>query len=143
MRAFWGALRMTLRGEKISPVVDSPLSGWTRQYGQLVNAILQVADQNGVDPTMRQQIKLRVDGRQMNLETALMTLKFHATEEYPSLLRHGTRQGVLATFYATNLNDHYWVTSMAALAEFQKPALQTAIKTLEAHLDGVPRVDPT
>lgn len=143
LRAFWGALRMTLRGEVYKPPVlpQSPIVIWINQYALLVNAILRSANQNGVEQDRRKQITLRVDGRAMSLETALMTLKFHAEEEYPSLVRAGNGRGVQNTLYATNMNDRYWVSQMLKEAALQKPDVQKALADLDAHLDSIPRLD--
>ncbi|MBI1278887.1 MAG: hypothetical protein GC179_12225 [Anaerolineaceae bacterium] len=143
LRAFWGALRMTLRGEKIvpTPLKVSPLSPWISQYLDLINSFLRAADQQGIDQTKRETIKLRLDGRQMSLETALLTLKFHASDEYPSLVRQGTEgRGVQNTVYATNMNDRYWISKMAENPDLQNPALQQALSALDAHLDSIPRL---
>ena len=106
-----------------------------------MDAVLGVANQNGVDEVIRKQVKLRLDGRPMSLETALMTLKFHAAEEYPSLVRQGTGHGVQNTLYATNMNDRYWISKMAEAPELQKTDLQKALSTLDQHLDNVPKLD--
>lgn len=141
LKAFWGALRMTLRGEKITPPTASPLVIWINQYLSLVDAVLNAVDHNGIDQAMRKQIKLRLDGRQMSFETALQTLKFHAKEEYPSLVRQGTEgRGVQTTFYATNMNDRYWISKMMESSELQKPEVQKALALLDTHLDNIPRL---
>lgn len=142
--AFWGALRMSVRGEAYTPSApapQSPLTAWINQYGILVDAVLRAANQNGVDQTLRKQVKLRLDGRPMSLETALMTLKFHAAEEYPSLVRQGTGRGVQNTLYATNMNDRYWISRMVETPELQKPAVRQALSALDAHLEAVPKLD--
>lgn len=142
--AFWGALRLTLRGEALKPaasVPPSPLTVWVGDYARCVKAVLEAADLNALDAAARKQVKLRLDGRQMSLETTLLTLQFHATEEYASLLRQGINQNILNTIYATNMNDHYWVISITALPEMQKPPLQAALKALETHLDSIPKAD--
>ena len=139
--AFWKALQMTIRGEKIETPAQSPLTTWINQYRLLVDNVLRAANQNGVDQAMRKQVKLRVDGRPMSFETALMTLRFHATEEYPSLIRQGTGRGVQNTLYATNMNDRYWLSIMQQAPELQKPDLQQAFSKLDSHLDAIPRLD--
>ncbi|MCA0455251.1 MAG: hypothetical protein LCI00_14845 [Chloroflexi bacterium] len=142
LRAFWGALRLTLRGETYRPPIpQSPIAGWVAGYAERIKAVIQAADQNGLDSAARKQIKLRLDGRQMSLETTLLTLQFHANEEYASLLRQGTSQRVLNTVYATNINDHYWVITVAALPDMQKPSLQAPLQALEAHLGAIPKVE--
>ena len=140
LRAFLGALRMTIRGEKIAVPVDAPLTAWIKQYSILVDGVLRTANQNGIDQSTRKQVKLKLDGRPMSLETALMTLKFHAAEEYPSLVRQGTGRGVQNTLYATNMNDRYWISRMVEAPELQNPLLQNALSALDAHLDAIPRL---
>jgi len=140
LRAFWGALRLTIRGEKIAVPVDAPLTAWIKQYSILVDGVLRTANQNGIDQSTRKQVKLKLDGRPMSLETALMTLKFHAAEEYPSLVRQGTGRGVQNTLYATNMNDRYWISRMVEAPELQNPLLQNAFSALDAHLDAIPRL---
>jgi hypothetical protein len=139
-RAFWVALRMTVRGEQYAPSTGNPITLWINQYHQLVEAVGRAADQNGIDQAVRKQIKLRLDGRQMNLETALLTLKFHASDEYPSLLRQGTGRGVQNTLYATNMNDRYWVEKIMEAPELQQSDIQTALSTLGTHLENIPRL---
>ncbi len=134
---------MTIRGEKIAaPAMPaSPLTIWINQYLTLVEAVLLAANLNGIDQAARKQIKLRLDGRDMSLETALLTLKFHATEEYPSLVRQGTEgRGVQNTLYATNMNDRYWISRMVENPELQKPDVQAALSALDKHLDSIPRL---
>ena len=143
LRAFRRALGMTLRGEVYTApaVPQSPFASWISQYGILIAAVLKAADQSGIDQALRKQIKLRLDGRQMNLETALMTLKFHATDEYPSLVKQGTGRGVQNTLYATNMNDRYWISKIVEAPELQEPVVQKALADLDAHLDAIPKLD--
>ena len=143
LRAFWGALRMTVRGEvyKPAPTPPSPLTAWINQYTMLVDAVVRAANQNGVDQAARKNVTVRLDGRPMSLETALMTLKFHAAEEYPSLVRQGTGRGVQNTLYATNMNDRYWISRIVEAPELQTPDVQKALATLDAHLDAIPKLD--
>lgn len=143
VKAFWGALRLTLRGETLMPrVPPSPLALWTQAYDNHIQAVVQAAEQAGLDAAVRKDIKLRLDGRQIALETVLTTLRFHAKQEYPSLLSRGLDQQVLNTVYATNMNDQYWVMTVIKLPEFQQPLVQTALLALEAHLNTIPKVDP-
>ncbi len=143
LHAFWGALRMTVRGEVYTPppTPQSPLIAWISQYAMLVDVVLRTANLNGVDQATRKQVKLRLDGRPMSLETALMTLKFHAVQEYPSLIQQGTGRGVQNTLYATNMNDRYWISRMAEAPELQNPDLLKALAALETHLDAIPKLD--
>lgn len=133
-RAFTQALTMTLRGEKLSPPLPSPLALWTQHYALLVEALITAADHNGLDQTRRKQIMLRLDGRQISLETALATLRFHAREEYNSLLQNGINQHVLNTFQASNMNDRYWLAQLLETPELQAAGLQSPIISLDSHL---------
>jgi hypothetical protein len=137
-RAFTQALKMTLRSEKLPPPPQPPLLLWTRQYATLMDALIKTADQNGLDQAGRKQVSLRLDGRQMSLETALMTLRFHAHEEYVSLLRSGVNSHVLNALQASNMNDRYWLARLLETPALQAAVLQTALTRLDAHLADLP-----
>ena len=137
-RAFIQALQLTLRGEKPPARTQSPLQVWTEQYAVLVEALIRVADQSGLDQARRKQIMLRLDGRQMSLETALATLRFHARDEYNSLLRSGVNQHVLNVLQASNMNDRYWLARLMEIPELQSAPLQAALTILDAHLSAMP-----
>lgn len=138
LRAFIGALRLTFSGQVIpAPPPPSPIHEWVRQYARLAHTALQTADSAGWDRAVRLSRKVRIDGRDLSLETLLTTLKFHAAEEYPSLLRAGLSNHVLNTLYATNTNDHYWLTRILQLPDLP-PSLHAALTTLESHLTSVP-----
>ncbi len=106
--------------------------------GFLTEQVLKAADQNGLDKNERQSIKLKLDGRQMSIETILATLKFHAAQEYPNLLQYGFNRDILNTIYATNINDQYWMSQIIAANLITNPVIQTAIVQLKTHLDQVP-----
>lgn len=135
-RAFAQALKLTLRGEKLPPLVL-----WIQQYAALVDTLIKTADHNGLDQTRRKQVLLRLDGRQMSLETTLATLRFHAREEYTSLLRGRVDHHVLNTLQASNMNDRYWLARLMEIPELQAAALQTALAALDAHLAALPLGD--
>lgn len=141
LSAFWNALRMTARGETIAAPVQAPIEKWINDYRLLVDDLLRTAEQTGMNQTARKQIKLRLDGRSMSFETALMTLRFHATEEYPSLLSRGKGSDVQNTLYATNMNDHYWIIRMLEAPELKNNMIHNALSSLLAHLDTIPKLD--
>ncbi|MEZ4671993.1 MAG: hypothetical protein R3E39_29155 [Anaerolineae bacterium] len=134
-RAFVQALRLTLRGEKLTPPSTTPLEQWAEQYEVLVEALLRTADEQGVNKMLRKQIMLRVDGRQISLETAVATLQFHAKQEYASLIRSGRHQHLFNALQAGVMNDRYWLTQITSLHELQSAPLQTSLSLLGDHLD--------
>ncbi len=142
LRALVVAARMTLRGERPPARPHADLLDWTQQAGQLVDAVYAAADAGQWGRARRQELKLRLDGRRLSLETALATIRHHVRSEYPALLRAPTpysRAGV----HAANLNHRYWLRQFQALPELQAaPALQTALDRLAAHLDAIPPLNP-
>lgn len=138
LRAFFQALKMTLRGEKPTPAVLPPIVIWSRQLVERVDAVSRAADAHGLDPAARQNLKLRLDGRMRNVEFVLATVRFHAAQEYPSLFQNGLSSRHLNAVYATNLNDQYWVIRLLELDALQAPPLRAALDDLRLHLENVP-----
>lgn len=137
LRAFWLAVRFTLRGEKPPALQHPQLLAWVRRLAVLVEAVYMAAEQSQIDQTRRQAITLKLDGRLMSVETVLAAVRYHAGQEYPALLRSGlpfNRLGI----HASNLNDYYWVSRLLDVSELQTPAVQTALTRLAAHLSAMP-----
>lgn len=139
LRAFFLAVKMTLRGEKLPERVQHPLAAWVTRYAALVDAVYQVGETSGLNREARLSAKIRIDGRPMSVETILAALRFHARQEYPSLFKNPVTREVMNTVYATNLNDHFWVTSLQKSEALQQPTVQAALAQLEAHLQDIPR----
>ncbi len=137
LRAFIRALQMTLRGEK--PSAAPAIMHWSRQLTRLMDDLYAVVEQNGLDKNQRQQTRIRLDGRVMSLETALATVRYHATHEYPTLIGYGINNTNLNAIYASNMNDRYWVTRL--LEDLPNPAVQVALNRVAAHLDSIPSPD--
>ena len=136
-RAFWLALRMTARGQQ-PPALEQPaLLAWVRQLNILVEAAYAAADQAHFDAARRESLTLRLDGRVMSFDGVLAALRYHAQQEYPSLLRSGSPHNHLAV-YASNVNDRYWLSSMLDSPALDTPALRQALVLLLAHLDALP-----
>jgi hypothetical protein len=129
VRAFFIALNRTLAGDIPPP---SPLAGWIAEALRQLDALDQLAAQQGLDP---QQLQVTVDRRPMPMATILAITRFHLMEEYPIMLRHQTRDS-LNYIYATNLDDHFRLTRLEATVE--SPPLREAIKRLSQHLEAVP-----
>jgi hypothetical protein len=139
-QAFIQALRLTLRGETLgSP--QPPIVQWQREYVLRVEAVRKAADQSGLGAAARADLKLKLDGRSMSIETILGTLHFHANQEIPMLLSQGTQQRSLNAVYAMNMNDRFWVSRLMESPGLQQPALQTALALLDKHLAEVPRAE--
>ena len=139
IRAFIVSLRLTLRGQQPPGLRHPELYAWIRQMAVLVDAVYTAADQNGLDKKVRAATTVKLDGRSMSLETALQTLRYHAGEEYPSLLRNSPKsRHNLSAIYAGNMNDRYWLMTLQADSTVQNPAVHAALMQLSAHLDSIP-----
>lgn len=139
IRAFIVALRLTLRGQQPPGLRYPELYAWIKQMTVLVDALYTAADQNGLDKRARDATMVKLDGRSISLDTAFKTLRYHAGEEYPSLLRNsmGSRHNLTA-IYAGNLNDRYWLAQLQEESALQHPAVRAALTQLSDHLDAIP-----
>jgi hypothetical protein len=135
-RAFWIALKYTLRGEKppLLRVRDQypVITAWLDETVRRVAAVEQAAADEGVDS---KTLTVRVDRRDVSMETILATVKFHAKREYPSLIVNADDHSPL-TVHATNHNDRYLVLQ---LANALQPPLKDAVDALAAHLATLPQ----
>lgn len=137
LRAFWLALRFTLRGEKPPALQHPQLLAWVQRLAVLVEDVYLAADQSQLDKERRQAVSLKLDGRLMSVESVLAAVRYHARQEYPSLLRSGLPYNRLG-IQASNLNDHYWVSQLLDVPELQSPAVKSALLRLTAHLQTIP-----
>lgn len=139
-QAFWQALRLTLRGQKPPALHDPQLLTWVRQLDSLVDEVYTAADQSQLDLARRQALSLRLDGRVMSVESVLSAVRYHARQEYPSLLRSGLPHNRLG-IQASNVNDRYWVSRLLGMPELQFPNLAAALQRLADHLDAFPSTE--
>ncbi len=137
IRAFFVALRMTLRGEKPPTPRHTALLKWIDQAAGLLEDLYTLAESAGMRRTEREQLVVRVDGRNTNMEMILNTLKYHLHEEYVDLLRHESRH-ILTAIYASNINDHYRLLRLAE--QLAESPLLTHLSRLAAHLETIPQV---
>ncbi|MBI5668174.1 MAG: hypothetical protein HZC41_09220 [Chloroflexi bacterium] len=135
--AFWHALRLTLRGQTPPALQHPHLLEWVRQLAALMDAVYAAADEAQLDRARRQTLTLRLDGRVMTVETVLSTVRFHARDEYPSLLRSGLASNLLG-IHASNINDRYWISRLQALPEMQATPVAAALQRLADHLEALP-----
>jgi len=114
------------------------LSAWALQTRELVRAVIAAANSLGLDEARRRALVLRLDKRNLSMETILATVRFHAAEEYPYLLRQPLQHNVLA-MYAANLNDRYLALRLAEADALQAEPLRLALAALRNHLDNIPQ----
>lgn len=139
-RAFWGALRHSLRGQSVQPRAPRypALAAWMAQTPPLLDAVYAAADGVGIDSAARAALKLMVDRREISAETILAALRHNLTEEYPLLIETYFEHN-LTTLYAINLNDARRVAHLARWEALQAyPALTAALVALAAHLQAIP-----
>jgi len=139
VRAFVTALRFTMRGEQPPGLRHPELYAWIKALVVRVDAVYTAADSNGLDENARKVAKVKLDGRDMSLETILGTLRYHAEHEYPSLLATSANRPVnLGAIQASNMNDRYWVLRLREEAALQHADVQAALARLGEHLDAIP-----
>lgn len=136
-RAFWVALKLTLRGQSPAPHPYARLNAWIEQTPALVAAIYAAADRDGLDKNARKVLLLKLDGRDMTVQTVLAAVDHHARQEYPYLLRHLTDHSITA-IYASNLDDQYRITRLRDSQLLPAGAAREALTRLSAHLNGIP-----
>lgn len=141
LRAFWQALKMTLRGETYTPPVTQPeVRAWVEEGQILVKTLFETAEAHGLDEAARKQRVLTLEGRPISMQTILAAVQHNLMREYLPLLDSGLDHSWLS-LAAFNMNDQYRLTQLAEnLSEY--PAVQAAIKTLESHLAALPRPKP-
>lgn len=135
VRAFFIALRLTLRGQTPAPAPYTRLDAWITTCEQLVDDVYKAADRAGLDATQRKARKLRLEGRDITMEALLGGVRFHATQEYRYLLRHPTEHSLTA-IYASNLNDQFRIARLRE--QLTEPDLQAALDGLTRHLEAIP-----
>lgn len=139
-RAFWVALRMTLRGEVAAPPPPDPLETWRVETLAVLDALLRVADAAGYDAERRATLRVRIDGRDTRMETILQAVRFHLVQEYPHLMQH-TGDAPRTAVYATNLNDHYAVSQLIKALEGEGIVRMTV--RLAEQLESIPNDNKT
>jgi hypothetical protein len=137
-RAFFIALSMTIQGKKPPPPPHPELTAWTRRAVVLVDELAAALDSRGLNKSARLSIVVRLDGRPLNLDTIVSTLRYHTAQEYPSLLRFVGRFN-RGAIQATNMNDLYWLSRLREEATLQDSQLQDALTRLSDHLTSIPK----
>lgn len=138
LRAFWKAIVLTLRGQQIQPAdLRYPqLDAWVKQGVTLTDAVFSVAERAGLHQSKRQQLTLRLDGRDTSMDVILGAVRHNLTLEYP-LLMETTIEHNLTVLYALNMNDQYRVAQLAS-DDRLSPDVREAVQTLSHHLQAIP-----
>ena len=135
-RAVFQALRMTLRGETLTPAHYRPLEAWIAAGLTKLERAEKVAAAELVDLSV---LWLKLDGRPTSLETTLKMLRHNLTEEYPRLIRLDDPHS-MTVVQSSNLNDQYRIAQFAAADAVSSPALRRALTDLDAHLQDLPAI---
>lgn len=138
IRAFFKALKLTLRGKSIEldPIRYPKLQDWVKRGVDLTDIIYRVSAQNSMDEKARKNLILHLDGRDWSMELILSSVRYHMGMEYPSLLEAVIEHNV-TTLYALNLDDRYRVSQLAE-TEVLQADVQEAIQALANHLQTIP-----
>lgn len=136
-RAFMQALRLTLRGESLTPARYRPLEVWIAAGLTVLDQAERAAAADRIDLVA---LQLKLDGRPTSLDTTLNMLRHNLTEEYPRLIRLDDPHS-MAVVQSSNLNDQYRVSQFAASDAISSQALRRALEGLDAHLRNLPEFD--
>jgi hypothetical protein len=143
IRIFFKALAMTLRGEKPKTEAERRyprLAAWLQVAESQIETVYQVAETAGYTMEKREAAVVRVDGRDVSVETILAGVRYHLKQEYPYMLKHLTEHS-LTGIYATNLNDRYAIKQLSENIDLPE-RLQPAITKLSEHLENIPPTQP-
>ncbi len=135
VRAFWIALKMTLRGETLPPPPDAPLREWISQGIQRADMVSRLTGQHQIDPD---RVVLHIDMRDVTMTTILRILRYHLTDEYPILLQRPSPQS-MTILHATNLDDYHRVSRLEGAPELADSPVQKAVAALALHLESIPK----
>lgn len=143
IRAFFQALRLTLKGETIDPARDRypNLHLWLDEARERLATVYRVADAANLDHAAREKIILKLDGRDWSMELVLSSVKFHLDTEFPSLLQT-TMEHNLTTLYALHLDDKYRVTQLAQSDDLPTEIRPVVQKFADHFANIPPSTDP-
>lgn len=138
VNAFFKALAMTLRGERI------PATEAERRYPRLLKwlngarPLLQRAQQAAaaLPKDQQQALTVRVDGRDTRLDVILGGVAHHLQTEYPHLLDDLTEHSITG-IYALNLNDVYALQQLETHPDLPA-SMKESIKALHEFLAAIP-----
>ena len=129
-RAFIQALRLTLRGESLTPAHFRSLEAWNEAGLTKLNRAEQAAVAERVDLAA---LRLKLDGRPTSLELALQMLRHNLTEEYPRLIRLDDPHS-MTVVQSSNLNDQYRIAQFAESESISSPVIAPGAGRVERAL---------
>ena len=137
LRALLQALRMTLRGETLTPPHYRPLESWIAEALTLLGAVEFCAAAQSVELGAFQ---LKLDGRPTSLERSLQMIRHNLTNEYPRLIRLDDPFS-MTVVQSSNFNDQYRISQFLNAEISLSAELQQALATLNSHLLNLPQID--
>ena len=136
-RAVFQALRLTLRGETLTPAHFRALEAWIAAGLAKLERAERAGAAGRVDLSA---LRLKLDGRPTSLETTLKMLRHNLTEEYPRLIRLDDPHS-MTVVQSSNMNDQYRIAQFAADDAIMSAALRRALADLDAHLLDLPAIE--
>lgn len=130
LRALGLALWRTLRGQ--SPLQDD-VERWRLQACAQLAALDSLVAREAIEP---QQLRLRIDRREVSMQLILAALRFHLHDEFPQLRRRFGDE-CLTVLRATCLNDSFQLQRLADAPQLP-PALRGPLLDLAQHLLRLP-----
>jgi len=137
LRAFIQALRLTLRGQSLTPAHYRPLAAWIEAGLTKLERAEQVAAAERVELSA---LRLKLDGRPTSLDISLKMLRHNLMEEYPRLIRLDDPHS-MTVVQSSNLNDQYRISQFAESAVISSTALRRVLAELNDHLLELPPVN--
>ena len=137
LRAFATALRLTLRGQSLTPSHFLPLEAWIAQGLSLLAAVNDLAAAESVDLNA---LQLKLDGRPTSLERSLQMIRHNLVNEYPRLIRLDDPFS-MTVVQSSNFNDQYRVSQFLAADIRFSDEFQDALAALNSHLLNLPPLD--
>ena len=134
LRAFALALWRTARGE-LPP--EDPFERWRQTAGGQLTAIEDLAAREGIAPD---ELKVRVDRRDVSMQLILAALRFHLDDEFPQLRRRFGDE-CLTVLRAICLDDSHRLQKLADCPQLP-PELRARVQALAQHLLQLPPPEP-
>ena len=136
-RAFLQALRLTLRGESLTPAHFRPLEAWIDEGMSLLQQVNNAVDAERIECA---SLQLKLDGRMTSLESTLGMVRHNLVNEYPRLIRLDDPYS-LTVIQSSNMNDQYRVGQFAAAEAISSAGLRRALDDLHEHLLNLPTIE--
>ena len=137
LRALIQALRLTLRGETLTPSHFRPLEDWITTGLDLADQVDAAAASQRIDLSA---LQLKLDGRPTSLERSLQMVRHNLVNEYPRLIRLDDPYS-MTVVSSINMNDQYRVGQFLLADELTSETLRSSLAALNAHLLNLPQIE--